>query len=56
VTQVVLPGAHGPRPSAWLGKGTPFSLAARVGSGPTQLSVYTRARVTRGFDVNVGRP
>ena len=42
VTHLVLPGDAGPQPTAWLGSGTPFRLAARIGH-PTQLGVYVRS-------------
>jgi hypothetical protein len=42
VTLVVLPGEAGPRPVAWLGDGTPFRAAARVGEAPHRITVYAR--------------
>ena len=36
VTHLVLPGDAGPVPVGWLGAGTPFRLAARVGAGPSR--------------------
>jgi hypothetical protein len=42
VTLVVLPGDAGPRPVAWLGEGTPFRAAARVGEAPGRITVYAR--------------
>jgi hypothetical protein len=42
VTHFVVPGDAGPRPVAWLGPGTPFRGAARVGRPPDQITVYAR--------------
>jgi hypothetical protein len=44
VTHVVVPGDAGPRPVPWLGRGTSFQAAARVGRPPDQVTVYARPR------------
>jgi len=43
VTRVVLPGDHGPRPTGWLGRETPFAFVTRVGS-VDPITVYARAK------------
>ncbi len=44
ITRLVLPGLPGRRPVAWLGPATEFQAVATVGEGPSQISVYERAR------------
>jgi hypothetical protein len=41
IAHVALPGPDAV-PEAWLGKGTPFRLAARVGEGTGAIGVYSR--------------
>jgi len=42
VTHFVVPGEAGARPVAWLGPGTPFREAARVGRPPDEITIYRR--------------
>ena len=55
VTHLVLPGDAGPVPAGWLGAGTPFRQAARVGAGAAGLGIYARPRPGPGFGANVQR-
>jgi hypothetical protein len=55
VTHLVLPGDAGPLPAGWLGAGTPFRRAARVGAGAAGLGIYARPRPGRGLGVDVQR-
>ena len=55
VTHLVLPGDAGPVPVGWLGAGTRFRQAARVGAGAAELGIYARPRPGPGFGANVQR-
>jgi hypothetical protein len=44
ISHFVVPGDAGPRPVGWLGPGTPFRAAVRVGAGAGELTIYVRER------------